>query len=1301
MYLPLPLSTGEAIEAIAAGAPAAAALPSGHFAVLSYQEPGSESWRGHLHAFIQAFEQEEAVHLFILAPGRLEGHLRAHMAHELAEERWADRVHVVVGQGGDEALALLMGTCHAYLDDVAAAPAHLARLLGLQVVSSADADTLRAALEAFRSGRSPRVSHPVAVHVLDQLRRQRGQARVLATGEADALWQLKDVVPAASHEPLDAVVALAGLPEAPEAIAARLNPGGVLVVEGDLDPRPFVALGFEVRRERPWVLRKPVAAEASGIARVMLLHKEHFCTTAKYFARALRQLGLEVLVAGPGQGALGGLETAHDVDVPAAIEALPESLRPDLVFYVDVNMEPQFRPRGLDRVEAPTVGYFIDSHLNLADHLGRAGQFDHVGVAHGQYVPAFTQRGIPAFHLPCSADPDVFRPMAVPRDREIVFIGNTGVHPWRVELLEGLNGRFDVYQDRAFFERCAEAFGHGQIAFNCSLNGDLNMRVFETMAAGSLLVTDRLAPESGLESFFTDREHLVLYETAEQLHAAVSHYLASPEEAERIRRQAREAILAGHTYRHRALAVLERALMQPSRGLSLLTGIRRFAQGDLAGAIEAFAQATQGDRISPEALNNLGVCLVAAGRPGEAREMFAGALRLAPDYQAARENLAALDGNATVSGPLDEPAPLAAPVPAELRTWVPQSALRVLHVACGAGELGAELKRERPGIEVVGLEDDRHAALHAARVLDAVVQGPSDDLRAFPYPPGYFDCVVVAHELEAAKRPEAVLEAVLPFVREGGTLVVSARNVRHVDRLKALLVDGRPVGPAMTYDQLEGLQQQFGLALERMEGLRGTLDKSTFDLLGEAARILGGDKATYRQEARVAEFLLRWRKPTADEPGMQAVVPRAAVRPEEPAVASIVILTLNQWDYTQQCLESVFTYSTVPFEVIIVDNGSTDGTRDHLRALASKEPRLRVVFNEANMGFAHGCNQGIAMAEGDVVVLLNNDTVVTEGWLEGLIRPMQENPRIGAVGPISNNVAGVQERSFVPYGTDLARMHAFARWHAQAHRGEGEILMRAIGFCLAVRRSVLEIIGGFDTRYAIGNMEDDDLCLRIHTTGHRVFIARDVFIHHVGRVTFTGEKMDYAGHMEKNWLTFARKWGLPEDPNAGGYRSRDVEHHTFNPVRDMFPILVPEAPPAPITAPRGYHFLARFDARRPESLIEAIRAYNAAFTAQDDVALLIWLDPAGPVGLEAAAETLGALLADAGLDGEDTPELVLFDAPTNPMVVSRGYRAAQACLPLGDATVEEAARTCGLAIVSPTPEALRAATHHERPTSQV
>lgn len=241
-------------------------------------------------------------------------------------------------------------------------------------------------------------------------------------------------------------------------------------------------------------------------------------------------------------------------------------------------------------------------------------------------------------------------------------------------------------------------------------------------------------------------------------------------------------------------------------------------------------------------------------------------------------------------------------------------------------------------------------------------------------------------------------------------------------------------------------------------------------------------------------------------------------------LVSIIILTFNQLKYTKECVESIERYTSVPYEIIFVDNGSSDGTPDYLRTYAKNHHNVSLILNEENRGFAGGNNQGIAQTKGNYILLLNNDVVVTKNWLERLISHMDKHPDIGMVGPMSNSVSGPQQVDKVPYGKNMESMQKFAQDFTVSHSGKVTDLMRLVGFCLLIRKEVIDVIGGLDENYRSGNYEDDDLCLRSFIAGYRNVMAGDVFVHHYGSMTFKGNAINYQAIMNDNRQYFADKW---------------------------------------------------------------------------------------------------------------------------------------------------------------------------------
>ncbi|NOU81555.1 glycosyltransferase [Paenibacillus sp. LMG 31459] len=236
---------------------------------------------------------------------------------------------------------------------------------------------------------------------------------------------------------------------------------------------------------------------------------------------------------------------------------------------------------------------------------------------------------------------------------------------------------------------------------------------------------------------------------------------------------------------------------------------------------------------------------------------------------------------------------------------------------------------------------------------------------------------------------------------------------------------------------------------------------------------------------------------------------------------SIIILTLNQLPLTIQCLESIKRGTPEEHEIIIVDNASKDGTADYLK---SHYPEIRLIENAENLGFAKGCNQGIEVADGNQILFLNNDTVVPPGWLAPMLRALHSDHAVGMSGPVTNYISGHQ---CVPVTySELKDMEGFAKEYCEAKRGSVQEVRRLIGFCLLVKRSVLDEIGWFDERYGLGNYEDDDLCLRAIQQGYKLLIAEDSFIHHIGHASMgQNPSFDLSTLLKQNANRAFQKWG--------------------------------------------------------------------------------------------------------------------------------------------------------------------------------
>lgn len=263
-------------------------------------------------------------------------------------------------------------------------------------------------------------------------------------------------------------------------------------------------------------------------------------------------------------------------------------------------------------------------------------------------------------------------------------------------------------------------------------------------------------------------------------------------------------------------------------------------------------------------------------------------------------------------------------------------------------------------------------------------------------------------------------------------------------------------------------------------------------------------------------------------------------------LTSIVLPCHDNLLYTALCLESIAAHTPEPHEIVVVDNGCTDATSEWCSGRGAQ-----VVRSPVNLGFAGGVNLGLREAGGDVVVVLNNDTLVTPGWLRGLLGALAREPRVGIAGPRSNWVSDDQIIPRPPYAEAPSEaLTRFAAERARAHADQGAEARRLSGLCMAIARPVLERIGGFDTRFAIGNLEDDDYSLRARLAGFRLWIADDSYIHHFGHRTFALVDEEYDALMRENTTRYVMKWDLPLDADPRGL----LPERDFDPLRDRVPI---------------------------------------------------------------------------------------------------------------------------------------------------
>ena len=390
------------------------------------------------------------------------------------------------------------------------------------------------------------------------------------------------------------------------------------------------------------------------------------------------------------------------------------------------------------------------------------------------------------------------------------------------------------------------------------------------------------------------------------------------------------------------------------------------------------------------------------------------------------------------------PAEVAAP--AEL----PLEALYAAGVECGHAEARAELKRR---IAVAARELER------ARSVRDGAQGDSEELSA--------------RVLEAQREQRVMqlrlgqLETALAAARarvdalESSTTWRATEPVRNaVHRAKIALVRARSTAV--------GLRQS-----PRYFSIAATV------LRNEGPQALA--RRVWRRLARQNRF----RPAGAKVYGLEKTIRPLAFAPSAQPQATIIVPMYGQALVTYTCLKSVHA-ATPPgmYEVIVVDDASPEVAESALAAVTG----LRFLRNDSNLGFVHSCNRAAALARAATLVFLNNDTIVTPGWLDALTRVLRERPEAGLVGAKLVYPDGrLQEAGAIVWRDGSA-------WNYgrddDPDKPEYNYLRETdycSGACIAVDKALFQSIGGFDGRFAPAYCEDSDLAFVVRKAGRKVF----------------------------------------------------------------------------------------------------------------------------------------------------------------------------------------------------------------------
>lgn len=236
------------------------------------------------------------------------------------------------------------------------------------------------------------------------------------------------------------------------------------------------------------------------------------------------------------------------------------------------------------------------------------------------------------------------------------------------------------------------------------------------------------------------------------------------------------------------------------------------------------------------------------------------------------------------------------------------------------------------------------------------------------------------------------------------------------------------------------------------------------------------------------------------------------------SLTSIVIPTYDGLPLLSSCVDSIRQYTDAPYEIIVVDNGSRDGTLEY----CLKEQLIFISLSE-NAGFPVACNLGMSMASGDQILLLNNDVIVSHNWLNNMLKALHSEERIGIVGPVTGSTSGIQQVDY-NYENDQQFQELAQKWNISEPL-KWITTERIVGLCFLFRRELMAAVGLLDEGFSPGHYEDDDYCFRARAHGYKLIVCGDVLVHHVGSASFKKEyPAGWQDIVARNHQRFIDKW---------------------------------------------------------------------------------------------------------------------------------------------------------------------------------
>jgi hypothetical protein len=283
--------------------------------------------------------------------------------------------------------------------------------------------------------------------------------------------------------------------------------------------------------------------------KIVLLSNYSIGCVAFYVKRALEKSGHSVQSYSPDIGTDGWSRCQRDIDLNKIVKEIKTPV--DLFLYVEASTGTKFFPSGLDTVPAPTAWWGIDNHLNYRWHKEYANLFDIAFFAQKEYLLKALRYGTKnSYWLPLGCDEEIHRDRHLERIYDVSFVGNLTQN--RKKFFKNIGIPVHLFSG-VYLEDMGEIYSKSKIVLNISAREDLNMRAFEVMCAGALLVTQRI--DAGIKDLFVEGEHFVFHDIKDAGEIA-KHYLERPGELRRIADAGREIVVKENSYLRRVESIL-------------------------------------------------------------------------------------------------------------------------------------------------------------------------------------------------------------------------------------------------------------------------------------------------------------------------------------------------------------------------------------------------------------------------------------------------------------------------------------------------------------------------------------------------------------------------------------------------------------------------------------------------------------------------------------------------------------------------------------------------------------------------